>query len=99
MGQVGNLPQRADQSSGVGDWEEHHAHIIVAFQLAAIKAKVVKGPGYEPYPTLVSRTIAGEEKMPLLSAIVDNGSSEGQNTSNSKMTSKQEIGKLKRKAP
>ena len=68
-------------------------------ELAAIQAKVVKGHGYEPYPTLFSRTIAWDEKVPLLSAIANNGSREGQDESKSKVKSKQEKGKLKRKTP
>ncbi len=37
-------------------------------ELAAIQAKVVKGHGHEAYPTLFSRTVAWEQKAPLLKA-------------------------------
>jgi arylsulfatase A-like enzyme len=35
-------------------------------ELAAMKAKVIKGHGYEPYPVLFDRTSAWETKEPLL---------------------------------
>jgi len=68
-------------------------------ELAAIKAKVVKGHGYEPYPTLFSRAIAWDEKVPLLSTLADNESSEGQDASKSKVKNLQGKGKPKRKTP
>jgi hypothetical protein len=35
-------------------------------ELAAMKAKVIKGHGYEPYPVLFDRTSSWETKEPLL---------------------------------
>ena len=68
-------------------------------ELAAIQAKIVKGHGYEQYPTLFSRTIAWDEKVPLLSAIADSGSNEGRAESKTKLKNPQQKGKQKRKAP
>ena len=47
-------------------------------ELTSIRAKVVKGHGHEPYPTLFSRTIAWDAKAPLLDATTVNGSGVGE---------------------
>jgi arylsulfatase A-like enzyme len=43
-------------------------------ELATIRAKAVKGHGHEPYSVLFSRTIAWEQKEPLLNATKVGGS-------------------------
>jgi arylsulfatase A-like enzyme len=45
-------------------------------ELEAIKAKVVKGHGHEPYPVLFDRTVAWEKKVPLLQTPRARGGSE-----------------------
>ncbi len=47
-------------------------------QLDDLTLRVVKGHGYEPYPTLFSRAIAWERKAPLLKAAQGNDSKPGQ---------------------
>jgi arylsulfatase A-like enzyme len=49
-------------------------------ELAALKAKVVKGYGYEPYPVLFDRTSAWEKKEPLLRATKARGGGEEEDT-------------------
>ena len=49
-------------------------------ELAAIKAKVVPGHGYEAYPVLFNRTVAWDEKTPLLKAQKSMGGDEGEST-------------------
>lgn len=51
-------------------------------ELAAMKAKVIKGHGYEPYPVLLDRTAPWETKVPLLQFTkVAGGEQEGASTS------------------
>ncbi len=45
-------------------------------ELAAMKAKVIKGHGHEPYPVLFDRTSAWETKEPLLKLTKGNGGGE-----------------------
>ena len=45
-------------------------------QLAAMKAKVIKGHGHEPYPVLFDRTSSWATKEPLLKLTKGNGGSE-----------------------
>ncbi|MEQ1859642.1 MAG: sulfatase-like hydrolase/transferase, partial [Chthoniobacteraceae bacterium] len=62
--------------------DSHYAKELAALrrsydaELAAIKARVVKGHGYEPYPTLFSRSIAWDEKAPLLRSRKSGGAEE-----------------------
>ena len=49
-------------------------------ELAAIKAKVVQSHGYEAYPVLFNRTVAWDEKAPLLKAQKSKDGDEGEST-------------------
>ena len=53
-------------------------------ELAAIKAKVVPGHGYEAYPILFDRTIAWDEKAPLLKGKNSVGADEGESSGGKK---------------
>ena len=47
-------------------------------ELAALKERVVKGHGYEPYPTLFSCTIDWEQKSALLKTLKPRPGGEGE---------------------
>ena len=49
-------------------------------ELAAIQAKVVPSHGYEAYPILFNRSVAWDEKSPLLKAQKSMGTDEGEST-------------------
>ncbi len=47
-------------------------------EVAALKERVVKGHGYEAYPTLFSRTVGWEEKAALLKTLKPDAGGEGE---------------------
>lgn len=58
--------------------ELNAARAAYDIELAAMKAKVIKGHGHEPYPLLFDRATAWEQKEPLLKLIKgDDGEGEG----------------------
>jgi hypothetical protein len=57
-------------------------------QLAALKAKVVRGHGYEPCPVLFAPVSAGETKEPLLKSTQGHYGSEAEDSPASKNSSK-----------
>jgi arylsulfatase A-like enzyme len=50
-------------------------------ELAAMQAKVIQGHGHEPYPVLFDRTLAWEEKGPLLKATKAGGGGKEEDSS------------------
>ncbi len=64
-------------------------------ELAAMKAKVIKGHGHEPYPVLFDRTSSWETKEPLLSLTKGNGGGEEEGAAKPKPSKKEERKKKK----
>jgi arylsulfatase A-like enzyme len=58
-------------------------------ELAAMKAKVIKVHGYEPYPVLFNRTSAWETKEPMLKLTKGNGGGEEEGTATPKPDKKE----------
>ncbi|MEO6750204.1 MAG: sulfatase [Chthoniobacteraceae bacterium] len=63
--------------------EPHYSKDLATMQraydtdLAAVASKVVKGHGYEPYPTLFDRSVPWSQKAPLISPTKGAGATEG----------------------
>ncbi len=64
-------------------------------EIAAMKAKVIKGHGHEPYPVLFDRTSAWETKEPLLKLTKGNGGGEEEGSTTPKPNKKEERKKKK----
>ena len=62
-------------------------------ELAAMKAKVVRGHGHEPYPALFDRTLAWEKKEPMLKATKVRGGGGAEDSPNVKQESQTEAAK------
>lgn len=76
-----HLAQDRVEMANVADEPRHATPLAAAraaydAELAAMKATVVKGHGYEPYPVLFDRTTAWAKKEPLLKLTSGKGGSE-----------------------
>jgi arylsulfatase A-like enzyme len=60
-------------------------------ELAAMKAKVVEGHGHEAYPVLFDRTVAWDQKTPLLKAVKPKGGEEDESPAGKRRVRKRAV--------
>jgi arylsulfatase A-like enzyme len=87
---VGSDRYEMTNSAGDSNYAKELARMQDAYdaELTAMAGKVVKGHGYEPYPTLFNRTIPWDQKEPLLKDTKVKGAGEGEGEGGKKRNKK-----------